>query len=282
LARQDQSKSFPMEHSPLVPGLARFGSIAKVPWDTEIFGFAVGDYRLPPEGHPTSLGRKLLNWACVNRVELISTVVPAMDRARIAMLEDCDFAYVDSSLSAMIAPLSPSADNDGDAVRVREAEPDDWPQVENIAATAFSAGRYHADVRFPRVLADRRYRWWMERALRSQDGRDHVYVTGETGRPVAFLHVVRRADIADMRLVAIDPRFHGARLGRRFYAAVLNLLPSLGVHCVHTKFSALNAPALNLYASLGFRFSDPEVVLHWHAPDSPYLLSVVPSLASDV
>jgi GNAT superfamily N-acetyltransferase len=272
-----------MEHSPLVPGSTRFGCVAKVPWDTEIFEFGVGDYRLPPaeDGLAPSLGSVLLDWACINKVELISSAVPASDRVRIAMLEASNFAYVDSSLTATIAPLSPSADNAGGAVRAREAEQEDWPQIENIAAIAFSAGRYHADVRFPRALADRRYRWWMERALRSKDSRDHVYVTGEIGQPTAFLHVVRRADVADMRLVAIDPRLHGARLGRRFYAAVLNLLLSLGVRSVHTKLSALNAPALNLYASLGFRFSNPEVVLHWHAPDSAYLLPV-PSLASDV
>ena len=69
---------------PLEPRHPEWGRVFVIPWDTEIFGFLVAVYQ-PGEpavlqGALAALGERLREWASAQRVELVSSVVPADDR----------------------------------------------------------------------------------------------------------------------------------------------------------------------------------------------------------
>jgi len=67
-----------------------------------------------------------------------------------------------------------------------------------------------------------------------------------------------------VRLVIADdhPLFRGA----------LRELASRGASQATARISATNTAVLNIYASLGFRFHEPELVFHWHAPTATHLV----------
>jgi hypothetical protein len=46
----------------------------------------------------------------------------------------------------------------------------------------------------------------------------------------------------------------------------------MGARRFVTKVSAANMGVVNLYASIGFRFSNPAHIFHWHAPGANHLL----------
>jgi GNAT superfamily N-acetyltransferase len=97
---------------------------------------------------------------------------------------------------------------------------------------------------------------------------DLLYVIGELGNVQGFYHVALDESVADLRLAAVAPGLQGTLLGFDLYLAVLNTLKELGVRRVISTVSGTNTSVINVYAMLGFRFSEPEIVYHWHVPGS--------------
>jgi hypothetical protein len=89
------------------------------------------------------------------QAELVASSVSAGDSASLTLLNDAGFRFVDFGLKATLPSLSRVKPRKLSVV-LRPASPDDRAQVEQIALSAFHSGRYHADARFPRGLADAR------------------------------------------------------------------------------------------------------------------------------
>lgn len=266
---------FQFKFRPCSASAPGWGDVAVIPWDTEIFGFPVGVYR-PADARAlaadlAAFRRTLEAWARQQRVQLISASVPAAPGELAALLLEAGFVPVETSVHAVLngvqrAQFLPAL------LPVRPAEPGDRSDIERISETAFDFGRYHADPRFPRRLADRRYQRWVVNALAS-GGNDLFYVAGLPGRILGFMHVVVDGTSADLRLAAVDRAVQGGNVGYSLYAGTLEALRRAGVRRAEGKLSPTNVGVLNVFAALGFRFSRPETAFHWHAPEAPDLLS---------
>ncbi|HZT34186.1 MAG TPA: GNAT family N-acetyltransferase [Bryobacteraceae bacterium] len=266
---------FSAAFEPLAAQEPHWGTVAILPWDADLFGFVVaehepGDFRRIARALP-AYREALAGWAQRTKAELIAARVPAAELAGRALLPEAGFRFVDLSLQGELAELSatrlPSA-----ALELRQAQADDLPALEQIALTAFRAGRYHMDPRFPHDLADRRYQHWLRNAFAHSSAAQRVYVTGPPGAPQAFLHLAEQDGVADVRLVAVDRESQGRGVGACLYAAVLEAARASGARQAVTRISASNTPVMNLLAGLGFRFEEPEAIYHWHAPDAPHLV----------
>ena len=215
------------------------------------------------------LAQRLADWSRERSVELVGCRVPASDTALTGALENAGFRMIELQLRATLAPLRPE-DAKPPRITVRTADSSDRARILSIASSAFHLGRYHADPRFPREAADRRYRTWMERALAEREG-TWVAVAGPPGAARGFLHAEISGTAADIRLAAVDPD-GGGIAGPELFRGALHELARRGVRRVTARMSAANCAVLNVYASLGFRFDDPESVLHWHSPDASHLV----------
>ncbi len=122
------------------------------------------------------------------------------------------------------------------------------------------------DPRFPSELAGRRYRQWATNALTGNNPGERLYVMGEPGDVQGFYHVTVDESVSDLLLAAVAPELQGTMLGFDLYLAVLHTLKGLGVRRVVSTISGKNTPVINVYSMLGFRFSEPEVIYHWHVP----------------
>jgi ribosomal protein S18 acetylase RimI-like enzyme len=244
------------------------GDVALLPWDAAIFGFEIGDYRLPADAtafDSTALQAALERWADAERIELISATAPFADRDRARLLDAAGFRLIDVSLRVtnprLAATILPAA-----RTPVREAIAQDLPRLEQIATNAFRFGRYHADSRFPPPLANDRFRHWIINAVRSDDT---VFVQELAATVHGFLHVRVDGKSADLRLGAVDPGAADPFSGPDLYAASLQALQQRGVTRATARVPAANVSALNLYASLGFRFDAPDAVYHWRPSNRP-------------
>jgi hypothetical protein len=193
------------------------------------------------------------------------------------LLLQTGFVYVDFALLITLlrleqAPL-PKA-----GFTLRQAEPADHEAIYQICDNAFHFGRYHTDPHFPRELANRRYVQWVRRALSGSDPGDLVFVLGRPGNVIGFMHVALHEDNADLRLGAVVP---GSSLGFWLYAETLRAVHALGAKSVSTGISAANIRVLQIYSALGFRFSRPEVILHWHAPDAAHMVENADATGAD-
>lgn len=270
------SGEFKAEYELLSAAHPEWGKIALLPWDSEIFGFAVGDFR-PGEittwaTHGFEVETRLAEWARERQVELIGCAVTATESQWRARLPRLGFLYVDTTLTYTIAKLQ-SASFPRKHASVRLATADDQAAVERICEIGFRAGRYHADPLFPLALAKARYRRWLANEFRSLGDDNRIYVVGETGSPIGFTHVRVNGDEAYITIGGADPAVQSSVLPFAVFIGTLEALRDSGVRRVQSKLSAGNTPMLNLAAYAASRFSDPEHVFHWHARDAVHLLN---------
>jgi len=252
-----------------------------LPWDEAIFGFPVADLRIGPEpskGVDTPLFREALSGYCrKTRSELVSVRVAARQTSSIAVLSQAGFVYVDFGLLATLSKLDP-ASLLKTGFTVRQAEPADHEAIYQICANAFHFGRYHTDPHFPRELANRRYVQWMRRALSGSDPGGLVFALGKPGNVIGFMHVTLHENNADLRLGAVAP---GSSLGFWLYTETLRAVHALGARSVSTGISAANVRVMQIYSALGFRFSRPEAILHWHSPNAAHMVENADVPAAD-
>lgn len=245
----------------------RLGRVAVLPWDCEIFGFAVADYRpgeLPANRAACDrLSRVFEAWTAQNAVRLCCCTVPATDRDWIAALPRLGFDYVDFTLRVTLPGLQAAVLPESH-ISVRPAEAAEAHQAALLAADAFRFGRYHADARFPLQLANARYGKWIEYAAAAGPG-SRLYVIGDNGKVDGFYHVTIERDTADLRLAAVAAPLQRTLLGFDLYSSTLAELKRAGVRRVVAKISAANTGVMNVFARLGFRFSAPEAIFHWRS-----------------
>lgn len=257
---------FRLEYEPVDPGSPDLGRAAVVPWDSAYFGFNVGTYvpAVPthPPAHCDVLAAKLRGWMRHRDVELLACTISSESKFWVSWLCSAGFAFVDLSLLAYarrLTSLPPPR------ISVRLAEEQDEAGLVRIAGTAFSYGRYHADARFPRILADSRYQHWIRNAMAGRTEHEFVLVSGVPGAPTGFVHAVIRDQVADLRLAAVDPTQNAGLLGTSLFTSALHSLVGYGARRAQARVSATNIPILNLYCSLGFAFVQPESIFHLHA-----------------
>lgn len=258
---------YELQFESISPENPAFGSAAAVPWDTEIFGFRVARYEPGTVSADPSMMAALecfRSWAAANEISLCSCAIPCADAFWRRWIPEFGFRFVDCTLQVSLGPLSrvrlPRI-----RLELRSARPEDHAAIEAIAAQSFTHGRYHADAFFPKELANARYRYWIKAALSGEKAEDRVFVLGKPGQVLGFYHVTLEGDVSDLRLAAVAPDLKKMGLGMDLYAGVLEKLQKLGIRRVVSTISSTNTSVMNIYSMLGFRFSNPEVIYHWHA-----------------
>lgn len=256
----------------ICPGEAALGSATVIPWDSDLFGFPVASYRigapcLDPE-QQKAFESCFQDWMKSKAISMCSCVTASSDDFWRKCLPGIGFRVVDLSLRVTLG-LTAGAHLPKPRLEVRPAEPEDYSEIEAIAAGSFNHGRYHADPFFPKDLASRRYAGWIRNALSGTRPEDRVFVLGKPGQVMGFYHVTIEQDTSDLRLAAAAPRLKGTGIGAELYISTLHHLQKLGVRRVVSTISSANTTVMNIYAFLNFRFSDPELIYHWHSPDFP-------------
>jgi hypothetical protein len=245
----------------------RCGEMRLIPWDTEIFGFPVGEF-LPADELRSRFGRNrvarmLRKEVRAREFALLSARLPAVRADDVALLGDLGFRVVDYALEVRQLRVQrlqlPNL-----RARVRQAEPGDRGAIVAIAEHSFHYGRYHTDGHFPRPLANRRYGVWVRKAMETRSETHWLFVLDAGERVVGFFDVNARGPVAELRLGAVDAALEHGLHGYHLYVGVLNELRALGMEEVVARVSAANTAVLNLYAAFGFQFGKAEVVMHHH------------------
>lgn len=259
----------------LRPDCPEWGTAAVLQWDADIFGFAVADYRIgnaeSVKSDPAGFRAALAQWANNNQVELISSSVLASDLEWCAILQEQGFKFVDYTVECVNKRIQ-SLEVFPTRNPVRLATPLDQSGVERLAEKAFRYGRYHADPRFPRELADLRYSWWVRNAFRMIGPDIPIYVTGESAYIKGFVQATVNGSDAHISIAAVEPTLQGGIIGYDLIGGALLDLKDRGVRRVTTKVSAANTAIMNIVVGFEGRFRPSQAVFHWHAPNAPHML----------
>jgi hypothetical protein len=127
-----------------------------------------------------------------------------------------------------------------------------------ICRGAFQLGRFHRDFNVARARADLRYENW----LRSLHGAGKVYGLTWQGELAGFI----AHEGGKLVLHALGEKHRGRGLARHLWSAVCADLARQGAQELSSSISVGNLAALNLYASLGFRFRNALDLYHKVVP----------------
>jgi len=225
----------------------------ETPWDLKSLGLTtreILDIRAGSTGQYLSL-IKDFDEACISdRIDLAYVRIPAEELLAKHCLQDCRYRFVETSLKISSAVPS-SAGTDGKmrhAMELTTACESDFPQIEEIAETAFNFGRFHEDPLIPGNEAALRYRYWIGE-MRQQGCQFLVYRSGS--KVISFMSYRLSGNTAE--LILGGSRQDQGFISVLFWPAVFKYLKEQSVHKVQTVISAANLGVMNLYISFGFR-----------------------------
>ena len=110
-----------------------------VPWDSEIFGFAVAQIErivIKRNGDHADAMRQLQYWLDKKSIRLASCRLPSGKLRESMLLEANGFRFVEMVYSPTLSPL-PLGERTDDELTISDALPQDLPGIEAIAASAF-------------------------------------------------------------------------------------------------------------------------------------------------
>lgn len=214
--------------------------IKPTPWDTATFGM--------PTWELTEYSETALRQAVQTVGHHTLKVDPLADKR---LLHEYGFYYCDTLIEPHCNAARLRASRCDEATISREV---DAGQVLAICHGAFTHGRFHRDFNLTKAAADLRYDNWLKQLL---DARQ-VYGLYWQKALAGFIGYSGN----QLVLHALTTKYHGKGLSKYWWSAVCGELLATGHQEVVSSISTANLAALNMYASLGFSFSNPRDVYH--------------------
>ena len=122
--------------------------------------FRVGD-EAPDNAIRKDVAPHFSSWMMHHEVSVCGCVLPAGNVFWKSFLPTLGFRFVDFAIEARLRDLSSATLPPVRAV-LRNPQRGDQGAIEALAARSFAHGRYFADPLFPRDLAQRRYKRWLQ------------------------------------------------------------------------------------------------------------------------
>ena len=237
-----------------------------VPWDTELLGFAVGQIGDLRVLQPTASRMDLAafeTWREAHGLQMVSCRLPHGALAEGMLLEEAGFRFVE-----MVYPLTLEDINFRSyppEITLLEATEADLDEIQAIANTAFTTGRFNIDPRLGPELGGRRYAGWVTNSFRDPA---HRILKACLGKEIVGFFIVEDKGSSEVywHLTAIAPDAQGRGIGRKVWQSMIMRHQAEGFTRVRTTVSARNPAVLNLYVTLNCRFGEPQMTYHWLRP----------------
>jgi Acetyltransferase (GNAT) domain len=214
--------------------------IKPTPWDTAAFAM--------PTWELTEYSESALQQASQTIGHHTIKVDPLTDKS---LLQNYSFYYCDTLIEPHCNKNRLRLVQHSDASISKEI---DAAQALKICQGAFSHGRFHRDFNLPKLAADFRYDNWLKQLLDAQQ------VYGLYWKDTLAGFIGHQGN--NLVLHAVAEQYRGKGLSKYWWGAVCANLLSLENDEVKSSISASNLAVLNLYASLGFSFSNPQDIYH--------------------
>lgn len=253
--------SFSGEFKLVEPGLTMASTI--VPWDSGIFGFPVAQIdqiEVADAAYASAAYARFERWRDRLAVRMVTCRLDHFALRESMFLEDHGFRFVEIVYRPSLSLGTTHFPDSG--LLIEPAMPADLPEIEAIAGSAFSTGRYLIDWRLDPAQSHLRYRNWVRSSAAS--AHQEVLKGSLNGEIIGFFVIEKRADRSVYwHLTAMAERWQGQGLGKQLWQAFAMRAQREGASRIETTISAHNLPVMNLYAGLGFRLDAAQMTLHW-------------------
>lgn len=216
------------------------------PWDEAAFGFAAWELR--------EYSAAALAEADATPGHQTIKLDPLADKGA---LHAHGFYYTDTLLETAATPaqlraLPPRRANDTAVLAISRSF--DHAAALAICHKAFAHGRFHRDFQIDPDAAARRYDNWLRQLLAA----DQVFGLTADGALAGFIGYSGPMLV----LHAVAPDYRGKGYAKYWWRLAIDALFAAGHPELSSSISAANLAVLNLYASLGFSFRQPQDIYH--------------------
>lgn len=239
-------------------------SYSLVPWDCAILGYPVAQISslsLIDLVHAPADFERFEAWRDEESVRLVSCRLDHLRLPESMFLESRGFRFIEVVYQPRFAAVQ-AMQHVEQGIEVAPASERDVPEIERIARTAFTTGRYLLDWRLDPESNGLRFVAWIRNSF--ADPKQRLFKAVEDDRIVAFFVIEAQPGMrCYWHLTAIAEEHQGRGLGRRVWRSMLLRHREDGIEEVVTLVSGHNLPVLNLYSVLGFRLHRAQMTFHW-------------------
>jgi ribosomal protein S18 acetylase RimI-like enzyme len=235
-------------------------------WDSRVLGMHAGRLELLLRGEygtARQTADRLVEDACgaarERGIRHLSCRVDAADDPSVHALEGAGFLNVDALLTFAAAP-DPLTREQVPELTSRSASSADATELGEIAAEAFTHGRFHADPDIPPDRARDVYRRWIAACCEKTAADEVIVVSGEGGiagfvacRMLPDTAVHLDAPTGTIPLIATSERWRGRGVGSALLSCAGRWFSAQRAVVVETGTQLRNVPAARLYERSGFR-----------------------------
>ena len=218
--------------------------IKATPWDKVAFNM--------PTWELTQYSEEILSQAAQTPGHHTIKVDPLVDKR---LLHEHGFYYCDTLIEPHCTASRLRIERHADATISRAI---DGKEAVAISHAAYTHGRFHRDFNLPRDGADVRYDNWLKQLLESQQ----VYGLYWQNALAGFIAYNGNSLV----LHALAEKYRGKGWSKYWWGSVCAEVLAMGNEEVRSSISATNLAALNLYATLGFSFRNPQDIYHRLVP----------------
>ena len=235
-----------------------------VSWDTKVFAFPVASINLiniRERNEANKIFDTFTSWTKNQKVKLISCRLPHENILATMFLERHGFHFMEMVLHPTLSIVRSEIER-ANTLCVEKVLKHEVAIIADMAERAFSFERYHVDPRIDSKAANIRYGCWIKNTIFSD--KQTLVKISENHNIIGFFVIEEMPNNkVYWHLTALNPDYIGKGLGTDVWNAMIIYCEELGAKHIMTTISARNTPVLNLYSKLGFRFSPPEITLHW-------------------
>lgn len=239
---------------------------ALTPWDIQHLGFGVAQIHHIKVHDP--LGAKhdfaeFQAWLIDHEIKLVTCRLPHTRLRDSFFLQEMGFRFVEMVIQPEKAGLEAFYEKD-DCIRLQTGFHEHFlEKALQIAESAFVSERFYHDPCLGPSLSGKRYKGWLENSL-NNPAQELKYILHKENLIGFFLTEDKTDQDCYWHLTAISPEYQGCGLGKKAWTAMISDAAKRGMVSIKTTIAVRNTKVLNLYASLGFRFAEPQMTFHWH------------------
>lgn len=235
-------------------------TIELLEWDSRFFGRRIA--RLYSQPLSAADLKNALARCWEQRIDCLVCLVDASEIEARLELENAGFHLQDIRITLQHdQPGMISAPGRG-SIRVREATPDDLPELEAIAARSYRLTRFYNDPQFGAEQASELYRTWIRNSV---NGYANLVLIAELqGKPAGYIacHLEAGQTAGRIGLVAVADNAQGAGLGTILVNQALQWFQQKMASPVLVVTQGANRGALRLYQRAGFTIHSVSLWYH--------------------
>jgi dTDP-4-amino-4,6-dideoxy-D-galactose acyltransferase len=230
-------------------------------WDSEFFGYPVGILSYSDELTPSFLHRLITT----SSYRLVYAFVAPGDSVANATLQKAGGFWSDTKIVYTKKSTLTDLPENPFIRRLDAKQEENYAALLALALASGIHSRFKTDPHFTNNEFQRLYQAWLDRSLEGSMA-DHVWIYQQEGEVAGFVTDIRKENIVEIGLIAVNSTFRGLGIGSSLLAHVEALAKAKAASAVEVATQRANGGACRFYEQNGYRVKEEINIYHFWNP----------------